>query len=135
MTDSSPRFHFRASQRLHGRRAFAAVFGARMRKVVGPLIVYGKRNDLPHNRLGLSVSRRVGSAVTRNRIKRLIREAFRLSQHELPTGYDLVVAVRPHKTAELSDYQRMLQTAVAALHHQWRRRSKMSSTDDTDKQG
>jgi len=46
-------------------------------------------------RVGLSVSRKVGRATVRNRWKRLLREAFRLSQRELPQGVDLVVIPRP----------------------------------------
>ena len=48
-------------------------------------------NGLPLSRLGLAVSRKVGGAVQRNRVKRLLREAFRLNQKTLPPGYDLVV--------------------------------------------
>ena len=59
------------------------------------LVVKVCRNELPHARLGLSVSRRVGNAVIRNRWKRLIREAFRLSKANFPPGLDLVV--RPRK--------------------------------------
>lgn len=51
------------------------------------------RNDLGHPRLGLVVSRKVGGAVVRNRWKRLLREAFRLSQHDLPP---LDLACMPH---------------------------------------
>ena len=47
------------------------------------------------SRLGLSVSRKVGGAVRRNRVKRLLREAFRLNQHRMSTGYDLVAYPRP----------------------------------------
>ena len=61
----------------------------------GVLIVYACENDLAHPRLGCSVSRKVGNAVVRNRYKRLFREAFRLSQHELPTGVDLILIPRP----------------------------------------
>jgi len=58
------------------------------------LLVFGCPNGLAHARLGLSVSRKVGGAIVRNRWKRLIREAFRLSRPELPTGVDLVVIPR-----------------------------------------
>src|SRR5437773_11348457 len=58
------------------------------------LIVYVCENGLDHPRLGCSVSKKVGNAVVRNRYKRLFREAFRLTQHELPKGVDLVVIPR-----------------------------------------
>jgi ribonuclease P protein component len=64
------------------------------------LIVYGCENDLPFARLGLSVSRKVGGAVVRNRWKRVLREAFRLSRGELPRGVDLVIIPRPDVPAE-----------------------------------
>ena len=75
-----------------------------------------------HPRLGLSVSRRVGTAPRRNRIKRLIREAFRLLRHDWPRGYDLVVNVRPHDPVLLADYQRMLSAMLVKLHRQWEKR-------------
>ncbi len=61
------------------------------------LVVRACRNDLAHARLGLSVSRKVGNAVVRNRWKRLIREVFRLHRAEMPAGLDLVV--RPKRGA------------------------------------
>jgi ribonuclease P protein component len=61
------------------------------------LVVQGCSNALTYARLGLSVSRRVGSAVVRNRWKRLIREAFRTQRDAMPPGIDLVV--RPRKGA------------------------------------
>ncbi len=61
----------------------------------GVLIVYACENALPHPRLGCSVSRKVGNAVVRNRYKRLFREAFRLSQYDLPPGVDLILIPRP----------------------------------------
>src|SRR5258708_9099954 len=58
------------------------------------LIVYACENGLPHCRLGLSVSRKFGGAVQRNKLRRLYREAFRLTKAELPAGLDLVLIPR-----------------------------------------
>ena len=105
--------------RLQHALEFQAVYAGRMRESRGPLTVFALPNDLGHPRLGLSVGRKVGTAPKRNRIKRLLREAFRLMRHDLPRGYDLVINVRPHETAMLADYQRMLSAAAVKLHGKW----------------
>jgi ribonuclease P protein component len=66
------------------------------------LLIFGAANSLPHPRLGLSVSRKVGNAVARNRWKRLIREAFRLTRTKLSSGIDLVVIPRSTEPPELA---------------------------------
>lgn len=57
-------------------------------------------NGLDHARLGLIVGKRHGNAVIRNRLKRLLREAFRLSRARLPAGFDLACA--PRRAEELT---------------------------------
>lgn len=52
-------------------------------------------NDLDHIRLGTAVSKRVGSAVVRNRVRRRIREIVRLRQHDLTPGFDILIIARP----------------------------------------
>ena len=104
---------FRRHHRLSGNAAFRAVYDGKVRKHAGPLTVFCIPNNLPHGRLGLSVSRKVGNAVRRSRVKRMLREAFRLTQDERPVGFDLVVVARPHGPMRLTDYRRLLvQTAT-----------------------
>ena len=58
------------------------------------LLIWALPNELEYTRLGLVVGRKHGNAVRRNRIKRVIREAFRLSRSHLPNGLDLACAPR-----------------------------------------
>jgi len=118
------RYRYPRTHRLGGQAAFAAVYDARVRDSKGPLTLYALANGLSHPRLGISIGRKVGSAVQRNRIKRLLREAFRLMQHDLPGGYDLVVVVRPHEPALLADYQRLMSNLAVKVHGAWERKEK-----------
>lgn len=106
---------FKRDQRLSGRLVFANAFERGVRAARGPLVVFAVRNVLKRSRWGLSVSRRVGTAVARNRIKRLLREAIRLSQHELPAGYDVVIVVKAHAPLMLGKYQQLLGGAMERI--------------------
>lgn len=118
VTDSEPvqRFRYTSAHRLGGDREFQAVFDNKLRKNAGPLSVLALPNDREHHRFGMTVARRVGNAVTRHRIKRRLREAFRLNQHALPGRYDLVVIVHPHAVLQVADYADHLSKAVDQLH-------------------
>ncbi len=104
---------FPSAHRLRGRQAFDAVFSQGGRQQAGPLLIRLRKNDLDYLRLGLSVGRRIGNAVTRHRVKRYLREAYRLQRHDLPVGYDVMVSVRPHPPANLKDYQDWLQQGIS----------------------
>lgn len=87
------------------------------------LLLHGCRNGLPHPRLGLSVSRKVGGAVQRNRWKRLLREAFRLRQWELPKGVDLVVIPRAGQTPTLTSLAQSMTSLAARLERRLNRKA------------
>ena len=58
------------------------------------LVVYYRKNRLGHNRLGVTVSTKLGHAVERNRMRRRLREVYRLHEAELLPGYDIVIVAR-----------------------------------------
>lgn len=115
------------SKRLRHGEDYRAVFDAKMRKSRGPLSGFSRPNGLARYRLGLAVGKSVGNAVERHRAKRLVREAFRQCQHELPRAdsgaYDLVVSVRGRCSASLAEVQAALAGLAALLHAEWQRRS------------
>lgn len=102
-------------QRICSGSDFERVYTGKQRAGDRNLLVFGARNSVGVTRLGLSVSRRHGNAVVRSRLKRLLREAFRLSQHDLPAGLDLVLIPREGTTAEVVDFQRSLKRAALKL--------------------
>jgi ribonuclease P protein component len=69
-------------------------------------------NELPHSRFGFSVSRRIGSAVQRNRVKRRLREVIRLMQPHIQPGWDMVFIARSPITQ--ADYHE-IEAACARL--------------------
>lgn len=66
--------------------------GERYRRKHFTIIV--KRNGLDISRLGITVNRKTGNAVKRNKVKRLIREYFRLNKKRFPRGYDIVIVAK-----------------------------------------
>ena len=81
--------------------------------VTPSMVVYCRKSRLPHNRLGITVSVKLGCAVKRNRARRRLRELFRLSQPRMQQGYDVIIVARgrtvtaPHKKLQ-ADFDRAL---------------------------
>lgn len=112
--------------RLRTTEDFRCCYGAGYRVGNQHLLLFAAANDLEYARLGVSVSRKHGNAVKRNRKKRLIREAFRLCQHDLP-ALDVVVVPRQTNESTLEDYQASLRLLAQRLG---RRLNRNSAGDD-----
>lgn len=117
----SPSLRFRPRQRLRRAEDFRRVYrdGARAKGPV--LIVVAAPNGLDRSRLGLSVGKSIWrSAVRRNRVRRIFREAFRLSAPELPPGFDFVLiparkGLRPALDPTRAELVRLARLAVRRL--------------------
>ena len=77
------------------------------------LVIYCQRNRRGHSRLGVSVSTKLGCAVVRNRVRRRIREIYRLNKAKMLPGYDLIVVARVR--AGRAHYQKLDRTYLRLL--------------------
>ena len=84
---------FPKSGRLLANRQFRAVYARRLSARDELLVVHACENDFGRPRIGISIGKSCGTAVVRNRLKRLLREAFRQNKRLIPTGFDYVVSM------------------------------------------
>ncbi len=106
---------FRPHEHLRRPADFRRVYDFRRSVSDGRIIVYAVPNGLPYLRIGLSVSRKVGPAHHRNLLRRLYREAFRLTRAEMPTGLDLIVIPRGSAVHTLEDLKQSLAHLVRQI--------------------
>lgn len=89
-------FGFGRAQRLRGSREFARLKLEGERRACGGLVLNWQRCGVGSEvRMGLVTSRRLGGSVVRSHVRRMIREAFRLNQHEISGPATLVLVARP----------------------------------------
>ena len=91
-------------------RTFRRIYSKGRSAVTPFLVLYCRQNGQNHNRLGVTVSTKLGGAVVRNRARRRLREVFRLAQPEMKQGYDVILVARG-RTAE-GPYRKL----TAAFH-------------------
>jgi ribonuclease P protein component len=115
MQPTTPRLRFGSELRLRSKLQFDAIYAGGRRIDDRFFGLRVKPNGLAHPRIGLAVAvKTAGNGVARNRIRRLIREAFRLAQHDLP-AVDIVVA------AKISTREAPATTLRASLATLWQR--------------
>ena len=95
------RFSFPKKNRLVSNRQFKAVLARNLHVSNGLLTLFVAENDCGYPRLGVSVGKYCGNAVVRNRLKRLLREAFRQSQGRIPAGFDYLLMISPQWSKKL----------------------------------
>jgi len=128
MTDirACPGFSFPRHARLLKPDEFSRVFKKPIRSSDRLLTILAVPNDNSHARLGLAISKKNAKrAVDRNRIKRLIRESFRLHMHQMP-DIDLVVMAKP--VTKNADNQQILQS----LQQHWNRLQKQCAKSSSE---
>jgi len=79
---------------LKGNRAFHRLYNKGKCFPQGAVVVYARRNGGQTSRLGLTVGTKVGKAVVRNKIRRRLREIYRLHESEMKCGWDIVIVAR-----------------------------------------
>ena len=87
-------FSFSKDYRLLKRSEFVNLNRLGKREHTAHFTVIVDENGLGINRVGITVTKKIGNAVKRNRVKRLVREFFRLYNHSFPQGYDIVIVAK-----------------------------------------
>ncbi|WP_010255949.1 ribonuclease P protein component [Treponema primitia] len=110
-------FRFKRNERLKSREEIRAVFNHGKTVSCPGAKLFRMENGLSHNRIAFTFARKFGNAVERNRCRRVGREAYRLMQNRLKTGYDLVLLVYPGKDflADRLDQLKMLFSKAGLL--------------------
>lgn len=100
---AKPESSFPKKKRLVSNRQFKDVLARKLRVSDDLLTLYIAENDCGYARLGVSIAKSSGGAVVRNRLKRLIREAFRQNQDRIPAGFDYLIMISPQWSKRINE--------------------------------
>lgn len=104
------------AQRLRSKKDIQRAFDQGIRRHHKPLSAcIFRRTDQEATRIVVSIGRRCGNAVMRNRIRRRVREAYRVGQQEFPDGLDILIMVKPHQPLSTADYRQVLHALLGGL--------------------
>ena len=117
------RFGFSWEERLHTRKEYLAVYREGYRVFAPCFVLYFRENGRQYSRLGIAASRKVGRPVVRNRIRRRLRESFRMNKKEILPCSDVVVNVR--RRAAATTFQQLQGEFLGAVSR-WNRRKQGS---------
>jgi len=98
---------------LRRKNDFSAIY--KKGKSVGDryVVLFYRKNHLPYNRIAYLASKKVGNSVKRNRARRLMKESVRLTEMEIPTGYDFIIIARNTITnAKCADVKKSFESAL-----------------------
>ena len=104
-------------------RTFRRIYSKGRSAVTPFLVLYCRRNGQPQNRLGVTVSTKLGGAVVRNRARRRLREVYRLAQPDMKQGYDIILVARsravngPYKKMTAAFYKASAQLGLLKEAH------------------
>ena len=114
-------FGISTQQRVRDTRDYANIYDYQQKAWDRFLLIFAMPNGKEMTRFGLSVSKRHGNAVVRARLKRLLREAFRLEQQEIPIGLDMVLIPQKNSQVTIDDFRHSIVKLSQKLDRRFRK--------------
>jgi ribonuclease P protein component len=117
-------FSFPKEERLRNKSQFQKVFRHGRKQKSEAITLFLLKNKLSQNRFGISIGKKFGSAAKRNRMKRLVREAYRLNKQKFLSGtagedlgtFDIVVVIHHPKHSTLGEITQTLEKLFSSAH-------------------
>lgn len=103
----------KSEERLKKRSQFRYIYSKAKSQSNERLVMYKQRNGKSVNRIGISVSKKIGKSVVRNKVKRRIKESYRINRHLLKKGFDIIFVAR--RGIEKSDYNEIQKSVLNLL--------------------